>query len=419
MNERSFAMMDPRALRLHPAADLVPRMRPDEWQSFLEDIRLRGILEPLQVASDGVTVLDGRHRLDAALELGLAEVPTKPAPLNGGSEIEYMLRAASLRRHLSDDQRAVLAARLREELSEQAKRQGAETANAARWTDDGSLSPPVGEKDARTDTRALAAQQFGVSRKKVERAVEVTHAAPELAEQVAAGALPLSRAVVEIKRRALAEQAAHAAPLPDDIRLLAGDFRQVAAEVAPESVDLILTDPPYAREYRDLWPALAELATRVLKPTGLLITLVGHELFAEVFTALTTDLHYVWLGTLCHPGSEVRMWSHQCFVGSKPVLILAKTADARATGWWHDTAATKRQKDAHDWQQDAVALAKIATGFVQPGDLILDPMLGGGTSGIVARRLQCRFIGIECVPDTLAIARGQLTEDRVTPVDDV
>ncbi|MBI4491365.1 MAG: ParB N-terminal domain-containing protein, partial [Chloroflexi bacterium] len=44
-------------------------MRPDEWRAFVADVRERGILDPVRVAPDGVTVLDGRHRLRAALEL--------------------------------------------------------------------------------------------------------------------------------------------------------------------------------------------------------------------------------------------------------------------------------------------------------------------------------------------------------------
>lgn len=70
-------------LRLHPLAARVPEMRPAEWRAFLEDIRQRGIREPLRLAPDCVTVLDGRHRLRAARELGLESVhagPGSPGP---------------------------------------------------------------------------------------------------------------------------------------------------------------------------------------------------------------------------------------------------------------------------------------------------------------------------------------------------
>ena len=107
---------DPHELRVHPLAEAVPAMRREEWLAFVADVRERGILEPLRLASDGTVVLDGRHRLRAALELELSTAPVEPADLVGLSELEYIIRAAVLRRHLTDDQRAILGARLREHL---------------------------------------------------------------------------------------------------------------------------------------------------------------------------------------------------------------------------------------------------------------------------------------------------------------
>ncbi|MHB8312376.1 MAG: ParB N-terminal domain-containing protein, partial [Candidatus Dormibacteria bacterium] len=101
----------------HPLAAVVPEMRAAEWRAFLEDVRERGVLEPLRLAPDGVTVLDGRHRLRAARDLGLEAVPTAPALCEPGDESGFMLRAALHRRHLSDDQRAILAYRLAEAMS--------------------------------------------------------------------------------------------------------------------------------------------------------------------------------------------------------------------------------------------------------------------------------------------------------------
>jgi len=76
-------------------------MRDDEWQDFYNDIALRGIKVPLEVLADG-TVVDGRHRLRAAIELGMKKVPIVDASLNGDNPEVYMLKAAVLRRHLTD-----------------------------------------------------------------------------------------------------------------------------------------------------------------------------------------------------------------------------------------------------------------------------------------------------------------------------
>jgi site-specific DNA-methyltransferase (adenine-specific) len=44
----------------------------------------------------------------------------------------------------------------------------------------------------------------------------------------------------------------------------------------------------------------------------------------------------------------------------------------------------------------------------RPGDLVLDPFLGSGTTALVAQRLGRRFVGIELNPDYIAMARRRL-----------
>jgi modification methylase len=54
-----------------------------------------------------------------------------------------------------------------------------------------------------------------------------------------------------------------------------------------------------------------------------------------------------------------------------------------------------------------------------PGDVILDPFFGTGTTGAVARRLGRRFIGLERDPDYAAIARKRIAEVEPLAGEDV
>jgi ParB-like chromosome segregation protein Spo0J len=96
-------------LQIHPEAEIIPPMQAEEYRALVDDIREHGIKVPLDVS--GNNVLDGRHRLRAAEELDLGTVPVREVPLDGESAGEYIVRSAVLRRHLTDDQRAVMAAR--------------------------------------------------------------------------------------------------------------------------------------------------------------------------------------------------------------------------------------------------------------------------------------------------------------------
>ena len=96
-------------LRAHPLAGQIPVMSAAERALLMEDVRGRGIHSRLEVTTEGV-VLDGRHRLEVARELGLEVVPVRVvAPAD---EVEHMVRAALARRHLTASQRGALAVEL-------------------------------------------------------------------------------------------------------------------------------------------------------------------------------------------------------------------------------------------------------------------------------------------------------------------
>jgi 16S rRNA G966 N2-methylase RsmD len=80
--------------------------------------------------------------------------------------------------------------------------------------------------------------------------------------------------------------------LPDDVTVLEGDFAVVGQEVADASVDLILTDPPYGREFLPALEALGALAARVLTPGSSLVVMSGQSCLPEVLQTLQRHLRY-------------------------------------------------------------------------------------------------------------------------------
>lgn len=115
-------MMNAGDLRLHPEADIVPPMTPDEYDAFLADVLDRGITTPLTVTHDGV-VLDGRHRFGAAVTLGIDALPVHVVDVAPDRQVDYMVRQAVLRRHLTIAQRRDLAGAMLRENPGQSDRQ--------------------------------------------------------------------------------------------------------------------------------------------------------------------------------------------------------------------------------------------------------------------------------------------------------
>jgi hypothetical protein len=97
-------------LRAHPAAELFPMLGDQELAELAEDIRTRGLIEPLvTVEVDGEKVLlDGRNRLRACLMAGV-EPSSVPWDGSGGSALGFVLARNLRRRHLTPSQRAAVA----------------------------------------------------------------------------------------------------------------------------------------------------------------------------------------------------------------------------------------------------------------------------------------------------------------------
>ena len=70
---------------------------------------------------------------------------------------------------------------------------------------------------------------------------------------------------------------------------------------------------------------------------------------------------------------------------------------------------------AHSTQKPEALLHRIILASTNPGDLVLDPFFGSGTTGAVAKRLSRHFIGIEKNPAYVELARERI--DAVLPAE--
>ena len=121
----------------------------------------------------------------------------------------------------------------------------------------------------------------------------------------------------ETKRRH--EQSRATAPIPDGMDLRVGDCRVVLADIADNSVPLILTDPPYGDDAEPLYNWLARWASRVLIPGGSLICYTGQSRLNRDITIFDERLRYWWLLVMPHNQSQ-RLPGKFVIANFKPVL---------------------------------------------------------------------------------------------------
>jgi site-specific DNA-methyltransferase (adenine-specific) len=98
--------------------------------------------------------------------------------------------------------------------------------------------------------------------------------------------------------------------------------------------------------------------------------------------------------------------------------IVAAHAPGRSTwngGGTHGVFTVSKhiaERSGHQTEKPIALMERLISLFTDPGDLILDPFAGSGTTGVAARRLGRRFVGWEMNPEYAAIARKRIGETK-------
>ncbi len=230
-----------------------------------------------------------------------------------------------------------------------------------------------------------------------------------------------------------------------ELALLKGDCLDLLRQVPDQSVDLLLTDPPYnlspysTGNMQFKWRAdinndLAEWDRhfdpgdiqdeflRVLKPTGNLFAfcsynLLGrwHELFDPLFD---TFQFFVWHKT--NPVPKIRK---QGFLNSCELIVCMwnkqHTWNFGKQNEMHNffessiCMSPERLKNPKHPTQKPVGLLKHLIGIASnPGDVVLDPYMGVGSTGVAAHSLGRSFIGMELNDEYYDAAAKRIRETQ-------
>lgn len=181
--------------------------------------------------------------------------------------------------------------------------------------------------------------------------------------------------------------------------------------LADNSVDLIFTDPPYARESLPLYEMVAQEAARLLRTGGFALVMCGglhngpiHKMFLDAGLTCFLDIAYAMdngraSGYVPHIGVLMR---------SKFILCYSKGKGKLRVQGMHNLYVGRKDKMFHHWGQDVDYARYYIDHFSAEGDLVVDPMVGGGTTGVACQLINRRFIGFDLDP-----AACRITHDRL------
>lgn len=206
-------------------------------------------------------------------------------------------------------------------------------------------------------------------------------------------------------------------------RVIHGDSIAVLKDLPNASVDLVCTDPPYGndapygREGRtilgDANPLIGLLALtetyRLLKRNRccLFFLDVKHlpliDLFVRRYTRFSVREYVVWDKRLMGMGSGFRK-RHEL------VLVLEKGRPTYNSRGVPNVLVCPRpaSRQDHPHQKPLKLIQLLIAHTTKPGDVVLDPFLGSGTTALAAAALGRRYIGIERDPNYVRLVRSRL-----------
>ncbi len=396
--------------------ELLPELSTDEFAALKADIDLNGVRDPIWVDEDGA-ILDGHHRAKIQPDCPRRVI----TGLTQAEKKAFAYRANFVRRNLSPEQKSALRKQMKEvalELNAEGKTQteigkllGVAQQTVGYW-----LSIPntkVGIRYRPTDSR----QKLRPEGK--EALFEMAEAGEKTQEEIAAE-FKISQAHVsrvanqERKRQEAARKRQEMIEnAPVDSSIVEGDFREVGDVLENDSVDLILTDPPYSDDSLELYEALSLFASRVLKPGSICLAYSGQHSLPEIYAALYSHLDYMWTFAIRHTGGELRFRKYHLHNAWKPVLAYYKPPLTAWWNWFSDMTSGGKEKESHEWQQAEAEAAHFIASLCPRGGLVLDPFCGSGTTLIAAKRLNRNYWGFETDPETAALARSRVNDARI------
>jgi modification methylase len=272
-----------------------------------------------------------------------------------------------------------------------------------------------------------------------------------------------------VSRRGASSRTPRSIPQPDDAgSILVGDCVAEMARLPAASVDLVFADPPYNLQLRgdlkrpddsavdavdDAWDQFASFehydaftrawllaCRRVMKPSATLWVIGSYHNIFRVGTILQ-DLGFwilndvVWRKSNPMPNfrgrrftnaHETLIWASRGADAKKYTfnyeVLKAGNEDVQVRSDWVLPLCTgeERLKDGsgkkvHPTQKPEALLARVLLSSSRPGDVVLDPFFGTGTTGAVAKKLGRRFIGIERDRVYVAEAERRLAATEALP----
>jgi ParB-like chromosome segregation protein Spo0J len=409
-------------------APVLPPLPPQEYAQLRDSIRERGVLQPILITTDHL-IIDGHERWKAIRELGLATYPLRiMSNLSDAERKELAIRLNVERRHLSRAERQRLLEMILKESPSKSTREvadllkiGKSTVSRARQVVGAGVPGGTPATISGRDGKFYPYRHPTVAVETPSQAQEATDLLNRLGDDAPEGASNLRklRTIAAQQRREQIE-GDPISKLPARIRIKHCSYQDL--NLKPNTVSLILTDPPWGHDKTtlDLWDGLGVLAKRVLTPGGLLVTYAGQAGLPTWLGILGRHLTYRWIFICANEAGHSIAPTRGSFGlmnGYRSLLLFSK-GEFRPYLTVKDIIITAGcEKHLHRWQQPLSEAQYYVERLCAPGGLVCDPFCGSGTTAIAVLRAGGgrRYLGCDVSKEAVRIARSRATSSEAEP----
>jgi len=241
------------------------------------------------------------------------------------------------------------------------------------------------------------------------------------------------------------------------INLMQGDCLEVMKDIPDGSVDMVLTDPPYGTTqckwdsvipFEPMWEQL----NRVTKESGAIVMTAGQPFSSALVMSNPKQFKHEWVwiknrgsnfaNTVREPMKEhevALVFSNGKWTYNKQMQprtgggvnrvaydfkAITETENYGAIGspnlrqgemrvpssWQKFNVASGAEKTKHSTQKPVALMEYLIKTYTNKGEIVLDFTMGSGSTGVAAKNLGRRFIGIELDEEYFQIAKGRINE---------
>jgi site-specific DNA-methyltransferase (adenine-specific) len=419
--------------------NLIPPLTAEEYAGLEESILAEGCRDAL-ILWDGI-LIDGHNRYEICTKHGIPFDTAEMDFPDRDAVMLWMIDQQRGRRNLSKADSIILAQKKADILRKEARAKQSAAGGDRKSDEYKTAFTNIGKSDS-INVQEEIAKSAGVSKGTLSQFEQVQKKKPELIENIRKGEMSINQAYTEVKRQEKAEQRAEKmAALKEkaavfDGNIVNGDCIAEMEKLADNSIDCVVTDPPYGIDYVSNFRTVESEVVKPVANDGLKDALTLWENACKVLSRKMKDNSHIYIFTSwkVYPQFEEitsryfkvkncliwekNNWSMGDLDGNyaeQYEMVIFATKGNRKLNGGRDTNILHFDRVAnsalvHSCEKPVDLLSFLIEKSTDEGDFVADPFAGSGSTLVACKQTKRSYWGCELDRENYLVACGRVSD---------